>query len=171
MAQSSGITWVLIAGAAYIAYEYFIAPAAATTTTGTTPPATTTGTTPVTSTPAPGVAYVAPSLTQQLATLAGPGVTSLNADQWNYYYTSATPQGLGQSAIANFNTIFFPNGRPADSTQNPQMTAAQFVAAIGNPGLSGLSGRGYTRVIPVPAMMARGFGHFTLGDLRRAGGR
>ena len=167
MAQSSGLTWVLLAGAAYIAYEYFFstpAVAAAAPATGT---ATTTTTTP----PASTVSYVPPSLTQQLQTLAGPGVTSLDADQWNYYYTSAAPQGLAQPAISNFDTIFFPNGRPSDPSQNPQMTAAQFVAALGNPGLSGLNGRGWARAIPVPAMAARGFGQFTLGDLRRAGGR
>ena len=166
MAQSNGLTWVLLAGAAYVAYEYLFAapatvPAGASSTTA--PPSTTTTT--------PPVSYVPPSLTQQLQTLAGPGVTSLDADQWNYYYTTAAPQGLGQPAVSNFMTIFFPNGRPSDPSQNPQMTAAQFVAAIGNPGLSGLNGRGWARAIPVPAMAARGFGQFTLGDLRRAGGR
>ena len=72
----------------------------------------------------------------------------------------ARNQQIGQPAVSNFMTIFFPNGRPSDPSQNPQMTAAQFVAAIGNPGLSGLNGRGWARAIPVPAMAARGFGQF-----------
>lgn len=167
MAQSNILTWVLLGGAAYIAYEWFMSPAVSLGDAATVPPTGTPATTPA----APTVAYVPPSLTQQLATLAGPGVTTLDADQWNYYYTSAAPQGLGQPAISNFTTLFFPNGRPSDPSQNPQMTAAQFVAALGNPGLSGLNGRGWARAIPVPAMRARGFGQFTLGDLRRAGGR
>jgi hypothetical protein len=166
MAQSSGLTWVLLAGAAYIAYEYLFSTPAVASTPASIPPATTPAT-PV----GPAVSYVPPSLTTQLQTLAGPGVTTLDADQWNYYYTTAPPQGLGQTGPANFTIIFFPNGRPSDPSQNPQMTAAQFVAAIGNPGLSGLNGRGWARAIPVPAMQARGFGQFTLGDLRRAGGR
>jgi hypothetical protein len=170
MASSNVFTWVLLGGAAYLAYNYFSTPvvAAAAPAGGSAPP---TPATPVTPTApvTPPVAYVPPSLTQQLQTLAGPGVSTLDADQWNYYYSQPSPTGLGQPAVANFNSIFFPTGRPADNTQNPQMTAAQFVAAIGNPGLSGY--QGYKRAIPVPDMWARGMGHFTLGDFRRAGGR
>jgi hypothetical protein len=115
------------------------------------------------------VLFRSPTLTQQLQALAGANVTALNADQWNYYLTQPSPQGLAQPGNPNFTQIFFPSGRPPAGTAEPTMTAAQFVAAIGNPGLSGY--QGYVRAIPVPSMYARGFGHFTLGDFRRAGGR
>lgn len=167
MAQSGSnfIEIALLAGAAYLAYEWFT-----TTSTSTTAPAT-----PTTAPSSPSVAYIPPTLTQQLQTLAGAGVTLLNADQWNYYYTSAAPLGLAQPSLANFNTIFFPQGRPAAGTAEPVITAAQFVNAIGNPGLSGYRhGRGYSARIIMPVLITpsagRGFGggKYTLGDLRRA---
>lgn len=170
MAQSSGpgiMEILLLGGAAYVAYQFFTVstvPAATTTpASGGAPPATT----PPASTTTPPVTYVPPTLTQQLQTLAGAGVTALNADQWNYYLTQPSPQGLAQPGNSNFTQIFFPSGRPPAGTSEPTMTAAQFVAAIGNPGLSGY--QGYKRAIPVPAMYARGMGRITLGDLRNAG--
>lgn len=165
------IELALLAGAAYLAYEWLFATPAA----STTPSSSSTGTT-TSTTSSSSVAYVPPTLTQQLQTLAGAGVTLLNADQWNYYYTSAPPLGLGQSTLANFNTIFFPQGRPPAGTAEPTITAAQFVAAIGNPGLSGYrASRGYSAAIKMPVVLTpkiagRGFagGQYTLGDLRRA---
>jgi hypothetical protein len=161
MAGSNILTYALLGGAAYLAYNYFTSQPATTTTTttgGSTPP------------PPPPVAYVPPIMSAQLQALAG-SATMLNADQWNYYYTSPAPQGLAQPTITNFDTIFFPNGRPADPTNNPTMTAAAFVAALG---IKGLSGLGYRRYIPVPRLVTmrdRGFGQYTLADLRRAGRR
>ena len=165
MAQSSGgiFEWVLIGGAVYLAYQWFTTPAAVAAAPATTPPATT----PPASTATPPVAYVPPTLTQQLQALAGSNVTALNADQWNYYLTQPSPAGLAQPGNPNFTTIFFPSGRPPAGTAEPTMTADQFVAAIGNPGLSGY--QGYKRAIPVPALYARGMGRITLGDLRNAG--
>jgi hypothetical protein len=86
-------------------------------------------------------------LTQQLLSAAGLGSSStLNADQWSYYYTQT-----GHTAIASgtFESLFFPNGRPSDPTQNPQMTAAQFVAAIATAGLNGFG--------PVPQAVPTGW--------------
>jgi hypothetical protein len=185
MAQSSGpsITEILLlGGAAYLAYTWFTTPAAAAAAPAggtSTPPCPSPGvlTNNVCTCPAPNTmvsgvctappVYVPPTLTQQLQSLAGAGVTMLNADQWNYYLTQPSPQGLAQPGSSNFTSIFFPNGRPPAGTAEQTMTAAQFVNAIGNPGLSGY--QGYKRAIPVPPMYARGMGRITLGDLRNAG--
>jgi hypothetical protein len=165
MANSSGLTWVLLAGAAYIAYEYlFATPAVAAA-----PAAPATPTTPA----APVVAYVPPTQTQQLQTAAsGTASTQLDADQWSYYW-----QQLGLPAVdgGKWNTLFFPNGRPANGAAAPTMTAAAYVAALQGAGLAGYRARGMGAfMIPVPYVQhgGRGFGaHYTLGDLRRAGGR
>lgn len=169
MAGSSNIlTYVLVGGAAYLAYNWFTNQSTVVAAPVPTPTPTPTGTTP------PPVSYVPPVMSAQLQKLAGPGVTTLNADQWNYYYTSAPPTGLGQTGIANFDTIFFPNGRPADASNNPQMSASQFVAALGVTGLSGV-GFGTRRIISVPKVYLKGRGFagvkYTLGDLRKAGRR
>lgn len=187
MAKDSIFTYVLLGGAAYLAWNWWTSqPAAAAPaggssggSGGTAPACPSPGvlTNNVCTCPAPNTmvsgvctappTYVPPTLTQQLQTLAGANVTALNADQWNYYLTQPSPQGLAQPGNPNFTQIFFPSGRPPAGTSEPTMTAAQFVAAIGNPGLSGY--QGYKRAIPVPAMYARGMGRITLGDLRNAG--
>jgi hypothetical protein len=103
---------------------------------------------PPTTNPTPAAPTSNPSaLTQQLLSAAGLGSSStLNADQWSYYYTQT-----GHTAIASgtFESLFFPNGRPSDPTQNPQMTAAQFVAAIATAGLNGFG--------PVPQAVPTGW--------------
>lgn len=197
MAQSSGLTWVLIAGAAYVAYEYFLAPAAATTTTttgggtsggstGGTSGGTTGGSSgSSTTTNIPNVTLSAcggtgqpvctPAITLALLMngVAGGSATNivkLDIDQWAYYYDQmATPLSGDQ-----VNAIIAAAGITAANRSTVTMNAAQFLAlasGIGVAGLSGYGGRGYARRIAVPALAARGFGHFTLGDLRRAGGR
>lgn len=120
-----------------------------------------------------GVAYQPPSVTQQLQTAAGAGVTTLNADQWSYYWTQ-----IGQPAIdgTKWQTVFFPQGRPSATTAEPSMTAAQYVSALQSAGLAGYRRAGLAAFVPVPVMLTyrgRGFGGgvFTLGDLRRAGRR
>ena len=144
---SDVLKWVLIGGAAYLIYtEFFSTPAAAA------PPAGGTGsgsggsgTPPPPSTP--NYVYTPPTTVQQLQNAAGAQVTQLDADQWGYYW-----QQIGKPAIdgAVFGQIFFPNGRPADATQNPEMTAAQFMAAIATKGLSGLAtGRATPVFLPV----------------------
>ena len=156
------MTYLLLGGAAYIAYEYFFSTPTVAAATATTPATPVTPTTPV-------VAYVPPTTTQQLQAAAGAGVTALNADGWSFYWAQ-----IGQTAIpaATFDTLFFPNGRPASSSDEPTMTAAAFVSALQGAGLAGYRrGMGAYR-IPVPIVRGRGFGnHYTLGDLRRAGGR
>lgn len=88
------------------------------------------------------------ALLQQAAGTTG----TLNADQWSYYYATLP----GRTAIdpTTFQALFFPNGRPSDPSQNPQMTAAGFASAIAARGLSG--GRGFQpgpRIIHVPRMI------------------
>jgi hypothetical protein len=164
MANSSPIlTYVLIGGAAYLAYQWWISQpvAAANTTTsgsGTPPPATTP--------PPASVVYVPPTRAQQLQTAAGAGVTTLNADQWAYYWNQ-----LGFPAVDGgaWNTAFFPSGRPPAGSPEPAMTASAYMTALG---LSGYKHGMGAIMIPVPLVRGRGFGnHYTLGDLRRAGGR
>jgi hypothetical protein len=121
-------------------------------------------------TPTPGasVAYVPPTITQQLvaiATAAG-NANSLNADQWNYYYSHLSGvSGAVQDPL--FSSVFWPNGRPADMTTAPKMTAAQWVAALQAAGVTGLSGlsRGlqnpYQRVVDMHRRAGAG-SHWTM---------
>lgn len=97
----------------------------------------------------PGATGLA-SLLQQAAGTTG----TLNADQWSYYY--ATLPGRSAIDATTFQSLFFPNGRPSDPSQNPQMTAAAFASALAGRGLSG--GRGFQpgpRIIYVPRMIFR----------------
>jgi len=161
MAGSNIITYALLGGAAYLAYNWWQSQPGALSVvaagSGVPPPAPL----PV----VPPVAYVPPTTTQALQTAAGAGVATLNADQWQYYWNQ-----LGKSPIPGdtFTKLFFPTGRPPDASQNPTMTAAQFVSSLTGAGLSGYkhNGRVY---IPVPSVA--GFGGYTMADFRRAGRR
>jgi hypothetical protein len=166
--SSNLLTYVLVGGAAYLAYNYFTSTfpwsvAAAAPATGTAPP---TPTTPA----APVVAYVPPTQTQQLQTAAsGTASTQLDADQWSYYW-----QQLNLPAVdgGKWNTLFFPSGRPPSGTAAPTMTASAYVSALQGAGLAGYKrGMGQVARIPVPIFFGRGFGKYDLGDLRKAGGR
>ena len=109
---------------------------------------------------APSVAYVAPTPAQQLQTALGQCMTNspsicpssglLDADQWSALWTQ-----IGQPTIpaSTFNTLFFPNGRPADASQNPTMSAQTFLAALQTQGLSGVGGPG-SKLISVPIMLS-----------------
>ena len=155
MAGSSNVlTYVLLGGAAYVAYKYFTG-----TTTLVPAPVASTGTTPVVGPAVPPPA-TGPTTLQKLQAAGGTG--ALNADQWSYYWSQ-----IGKPAIdpVTFNSAFFPNGRPDDATQNPTMTADAFIAALATKGLSGLLPR------PVFVSRNRGFGGYGLADFRRAGGR
>lgn len=132
MATDSGgiIKLVLLAGGAYLIYsEFFATPAAATTTTtgGTTPPVTT-----------PPYQYNPPSVVQQLQNYAGQGITNLDADQWSYYWQTDLKKTPIDPTV--FGALFFPSGRPSDPSQNPTMTADQFIAALATKGISGYRG-------------------------------
>jgi hypothetical protein len=90
-------------------------------------------------------------LSQELQQAAG-SVSTLDADQWSYYWTQ-----IGQTALSSdqFGSIFFPTGRPASQSSYPQYTAAQFIAALsgaGVPGVSGLGWLGNYGGIPVSAI-------------------
>lgn len=162
MAKSSLITYALLGGAAYVAYSWWKSQptSSSTSTTGGGGSTGTTGT----------VAYVPPTTLQQLNTAAGSPTAMLNADEWSYYWTT----NLGKPAIdgTTFTGLFFPTGRPADSSQAPTMSATAFLAAIAGKGLSGLSGR--RLYIPVPRLGVaanRGFGGYGIADFRKAGRR
>jgi hypothetical protein len=155
MADSGGIVkWVLIGGAAYLIYTEFIAPAAAApAASGAAPPATgataascaasggtwnaSTSTCTPAPAPPPSYQYVPPTTVQQLQTAAaGVPSTLLNADNWNYYWVNTLKKA--QPDADKWASLFFPNGRPSDPSQNPMMTAAQYVAALSTQGISGL---------------------------------
>jgi len=108
----------------------------------------------------PAVAYTPPTAAQQLQTALNscmadspsicPSTGLLDADQWSALWTQ-----IGQPAIpsATFNTLFFPNGRPADASQNPTMSLATFMQALQTQGLSGVGGPS-SKLISVPIMLA-----------------
>ncbi len=128
--------------------------AASSPTTTTTAPAAT-GPAPVVA-PANPVAYTPPTVQQQMQTAANTnafyiqGNGLLDADQWSAIWTQ-----IGQTPInpTTFGNLFFPNGRPADPSQNPTMTLATFLAALQTQGLSGVGGPG-SKLIPVPVVLA-----------------
>jgi hypothetical protein len=201
MAQSgSPLTWVLLAGAAYVAWEYFFStPSAAApaggSTGGTTTPsclAPNTLVNGVCTAPAPAspasttITFSGPTADPAttawltgIAAAAGEGSAPLlNADQWSYYFNQGvagsvpTTVDLAHPAVVDTNLVLSAGNISAANRSNTVMTAGQYLALVNQSGATGLSGyRGGLRAIPVPAMRARGFGQFTLGDLRRAGGR
>lgn len=90
------------------------------------------------------------TLEQRLLTAAGvPATTKQGPDQWAYYYAGLTDAngvpkgGLPGDAL----NVWFPQGRPEDQSQYPQITAAQFAAGLATKGFSG-----YWRVIQVPTI-------------------
>jgi len=92
--------------------------------------------------------------------LPNASTATLNADQWSYYYGHVpqfvpTVNGAAVNAESLFDVgqVFFPNGRPANTSNYTQYTAAQFIAALQNagtswPGFSGVSGLGFYPGIP-----------------------
>jgi hypothetical protein len=164
MAGNNILPIILVGGAAYLAWNWWQSQPAALSVVaagGAVPP-------PVSPAPVvPAVAYVPPTTAQALQAAAGAGVTQLNADQWQFYWDQ-----LGKTPIPAtvFTTHFFPTGRPPDASQNPLMTAAQFVSSLSGAGLSGYR-RGMGFVIPVPIVRGRGGVGYTMADFRRAGRR
>lgn len=163
MAKSSVLTYALLGGAAYVAYNWWKSQPVTSSSSSTTSGGTTGGTSST-------VAYVPPTTLQQLNTAAGSPTAMLNADEWSYYWTTK----LGKPAIDSdtFTALFFPTGRPADPSQNPTMSATAFLAAIAGKGLSGYSGR--RLYLPVPRLGVarnRGFGGYGIADFQRAGRR
>jgi hypothetical protein len=121
----------LLAGGAYLIWqEFFSTPAAAAAPAAGTPAAPA----------APPYQYNPPSVVQQLQNAAGAGVTVENADQWAFYWTNTLKKTAIDPTV--FAALFFPSGRPADASQNPTMTADQFVAALATKGVSGYRGMG-----------------------------
>jgi len=176
MAGSSNVlTYVLLGGAAYVAYKYFttpvtLVPSPTTTgggTSGGSGGSSGGGSAPVITTPpAPDASKATAAQAASGFRLAGAAGSAnpLNADQWNYYWNQ-----LGFTPNNNFDATFFPNGRPANTANYTKYTPIQFVVAAdaGGMGLSGLGG------LPRPVFVrgGRGFGGYGLADFRRAGGR
>lgn len=116
-------------------------------------------------TPPPYV-YTAPSVSQQLATAAGSNAFAKNGQMDAYQWAALWAQ-IGQPAITNINTIFFPNGLPANQTalENtpgyssqglPLMTAQVFLQGLQANGIgTGLSGFGQPTLISVPIMLSK----------------
>lgn len=195
MAKDSIFTWVLLGGAAYLAYNYFTTPAVAaapagggTTGGGTTGGTNTGGTNPPSGPTVPPATLSACGGTGQpactpattfslLLNMAAGGsptnIVMLDVDQWAYYYDQLN--GVTGLSGTQVNAILAAAGITAANRSTTTMNAAQFTAllvgaGVTPPGMSGLGGyQGYVRAIPVPAMYARGFGRLTLGDLRNAG--
>ncbi len=205
MAGSSNIlSYLLLGGAAYIAYEYFFAPAvAAAPAAGAGTPAcpspnTMIGgvcTAPIScpspntmvngvctapappaapaAQPIPTAAYSSTDQPWAIQMAAAASANSLNIDQWNYYFNNlanTTWSGTLSPISATQEGTMLAKLATLGQSESSLMTMPQWywLVTAGGGGLSGLAGR---RRVPVPALHARGFGHFTLGDLRRAGGR
>lgn len=198
MAQQSNILeYLLLGGAAYLAYSYFTAPSTAVAaaappasppaggTTGTTSTTTSTGGTSTTSsTPATtqfsGPADLTPSgiaLTLQLAnqTATPSSPPQYNIDQWSALYAQATGTPITGAQITSM--LAAANASGANRSY-VLMSPGQYVQLLANAGgVTGLSGVGYRRRISAPVVLVpargKGFGGYTLGDLRCAaqGGR
>jgi hypothetical protein len=92
-------------------------------------PVTATPAAPITTPPAPSISGMTAAQFQaatQLAAANTTGKTMLNADQWQFYWNQ-----LGFPAIdpTVYGSTFFPNGRPASTSNYTQYSAAQFVIA------------------------------------------
>jgi len=138
------LTIGLLGVGAYFLYEWFIAPAATTTTTTSTTPGTTptqnqTGGQTSVSTAPPStptlLQSVASNMVQKMA-----GVTSASADQWNAAFASIFGQGIDSKYNLDFDATY---GSP-DHRTNTTMSAMDFLqqAAVAKGGLPGLSGLG-----------------------------
>ena len=138
----------LLGGAAYLAYNWWtsssvpapISPVA----TGPAPPP-----------PTPGV-YIPPTITQQMQQAAAANtIIAGQGGQGSAYQWAAVWAGIGQPAIADVNSIFFPQGTPPAGTAYPLMSLDTFMAALQSKGLwNGVSGLGQAvRLIPVPMVL------------------
>lgn len=132
-------------------------------------------TTPATTTPAapaapPAYQYTPPAASQQLIASAATNTIveaqggQADAYQWATIYNGIS--GLPSIASVNINATFFPSGLPNQSanankpgySQNglPLMTAQVFIQGITSAGVTGLSGLGQARLVPVPVMFTPG---------------
>jgi hypothetical protein len=92
-------------------------------------PVTATPAAPITTPPAPSISGMTPAQAQaamQLAQANTTGQNTLNADQWQFYWNQ-----IGFPAIdpTVYGSTFFPNGRPASTSDYTQYSALQFVIA------------------------------------------
>ena len=160
----------LFGGAAYIAWNWWSslsAPVVAATTPAapaTTAPPPNPPTTPVTITNlAPTPTSPVSTQMQNWANSNGMGASyiengnsanpagQLDADHWSAIYTFVTGNTIDGGA---FDSVFFPQGRPADVSMNPVYTAPQFIhmlVAGGSAAYAGLSGP--AKLVPVPMLL------------------
>lgn len=116
---------------------------------------------------APAYQYTPASASQQLTdTAKSNGIIQAqggqaDAYQWATLYNGLT--GVPSIANVNINSTFYPNGlgnqsanagKPGFSSQGlPLITAQVFIQGITSAGVTGLSGLGQVRTIPVPVML------------------
>lgn len=150
------IKYGLMAGAAYYLYVNFFSGAAAVArSTGLTPapPVPTGPPAPVVSSPGTWtVAAAASALDKATQNNAFKVGGKMGADQWKFFYNNLAG---APNVDPVYDSIFFPNGRPADPSLYTQMTATEFMQALksGGVGLSGL-GRTFPAHITLPAAAA-----------------
>lgn len=127
----------LLAGAAYVAYEYLIAPAAATTT----PVVSTTSNTvavPVSS------ANMVATLNQLLANASATSNGLANISDWNYFYVQAT--GVVPTTL--------PGGDAYGLTDATNITASAYLGLLASKGLAGLNGKGMGMIVDLKSLFA-----------------
>lgn len=129
--------------------------------------------TPPVSTPPTPPATTPANLAAQLTAAAGSSAQfGLTPDQWSYYYA----QLPGRSPIpADKFATMLSKASITDATRSNPQDVNYFVGMLSSVGLSGFGGLapGVRRYIPLPqlVMRGRGFGQYTMKDLRRAGRR
>ncbi len=182
MAKEGGLI-LLIGGAAVAWYGYtqgwfsslFGTPAASTIPPASVPPATpyvAPANPPTSSAPVTLPTTAPATLSAQLTAAAGSAAQfGQTMDQWSYYY--AQLPGKSPIPAATFATMLQKVGITDATRSNPQ-SVDFFVGALNQVGLSGWGlGQlhpGVRHYIAVPRMVrGRGFGQYTMADLRRAG--
>ena len=160
--MSPPLNWLCALTPSATATPVIAAPATTPTTVASSP---VTVTTPITSTPVatptPAVSIPVSTQMQNWANANGMGSGyiengnsanppgQLDADHWELIYQYVTGNAIPASISG---PIFFPNGRPADVSQNPVYTAPQFIQMLvsgGGSAYAGLSGIGYANRVPM----------------------
>ena len=206
MAKDSIFTWVLLGGAAYLAWNWWTSQpaAAAQNSGGSAPPCPSPGvlsgntcTCPSPNTvvgglctapppppaptpkPIPTAAYSSTDQPWAMQIAAAANANTLDIDQWNYYFNNlanSTWKGILNPISGTQESAMLATLANLGLQESTPMTLPQWywLVTAGGGGLSGFArfhGMGVVR-IPVPLPGGRGMGAlYTLGDLRRAGGR
>lgn len=171
---SSIVKWVVLAGGAYVGYNYLVSsgmwaqwfgpsstpggggltiPAANFPGSSIVPPQPTPpqNTTPASSTTPLSPAALA-SLQSQIQAAAGAGVTALDPDQWAYYYAQVRGLTGGISGLQMSAILAALNLTPATRAQTVSLAA--FLGSLPAAGLSGLGATSRLAFLPIPAQAA-----------------